>query len=86
MKFCIGIGNIYQQMIIREKKMLNEAQLEKYYDGLGYKNLGLANFHPQITQEAAQKSTNKIIHNLGRNLQMVVCCDLKVYFTVDSSD
>lgn len=65
--------------------MLNQEYWEKLYKANGYKCLGWVNISTDA-QKANCESTNKQVHEIGRNLHLVACVDLKVYFMVDSGD
>ena len=51
----------------------------------GYKNLGCANVNSAAC-EAMQKTTNAKWFKIDRCEHLVVCHDLRVFFTVDSGD
>lgn len=65
--------------------MNNKEQLEKYYRSIGYKYLGWVNTNEKA-YNAVQDSKDAQWHEIGRNLHMVACHDLKVFVFVDSSD
>lgn len=64
---------------------MNKEWLENYYKNAGYTCLGWVNISTDA-QEAYQKSENKQWHEIGRNLHLVACHDLKVYVMIDSGD
>lgn len=70
---------------IQEEEMNNREQLEKHYKSLGYKYFGWVNDLGKA-YTAAQESKDKQTHEIGRNLHLIACHDLKVYVLVDSGD
>ena len=67
------------------KKMNNQLELERHYKMHGYKNAGCVNYQEKA-YKAMSKSKNKQYHQIGRNLHLVACHDLKVFVTIDSGD
>ena len=72
-------------MMIKGATMNNREELVKYYESVGYKYLGYVNTSVKA-HNAALESVEKQWHEIGRNLHLVACHDLKVYFIVDSGD
>lgn len=65
--------------------MNNLHELEQHYKSQGYEYLGYVNTNTKA-QESYQKSENKQWHEVGRNLHLVACHDLKVFVMIDSGD
>lgn len=65
--------------------MNDETQLVKHYESLGYKDLGWLNTSDKAFN-AASVSTKKQMHQIGRNIHLLACHDLKVFARVDSGD
>ncbi|MBQ2397630.1 MAG: hypothetical protein II304_11455 [Bacteroidales bacterium] len=65
--------------------MLNQDFWEKQYKQAGYTCLGWINISTKA-QEAYHKSKNTQWHEIGRNLHLIACHDLKSYMMVDSGD
>lgn len=65
--------------------MMNQEWLENYYKNAGYTCLGWVNISKDA-QKAYQKSEKKQWHEIGRNLHLIACHDLKVFIMIDSSD
>lgn len=69
----------------KEGIMNNENTLREYYTKRGYKNLGNLNFSEKAA-DAYHQSKDKQSHEIGRCFYLIACHDLKVFFTLDSSD
>ena len=65
--------------------MNNKEQLEKHYQAQRYKYLGYVNIN-EDARVAAQTSTDKQWHQVGKCLHLVALHDLKAYVLVDSGD